>query len=294
MSQSSSHSGNILQQGSSQPFSSQQQLLQKQQNITTAPTGAEEEENDSDLDLSDVPMDELEFEDEEDDDDEEYDDLYEKYQRIIDNEEDFIRKKLLQDINPSKVNINDDSNHYGEQPMEEFDKDDKLRLLIENLDEDQMARYSTYRRATISRNTMKKIVNATVNQSVSLNVAIAISGISKIFVGEIIEKAIDIKKRYDKAKYLIKLNEKKELNELLKVRLEDLELCKDPSESMKIQEKINEINKELKKMNLLNVNENGPLLPDHIREAWRLYRLENNPPSHQWALQGERDGLMFR
>lgn len=252
---------------------------------------ADLQEDDSDLDLSDVPMDELEFEDE-DDDDEEYDDLYEKFYRIINNEEEFIKKKFLDDIEIGNVHLNDLD--PVADPIEELDKDEKLRLLIENLDEDQMARYSTYRRATINRNTMKKIVNATVNQSVSVNVAIAISGISKIFVGEIIEKALNIKKRYDKANYLIKLKEKREMNELLKTELNNLEICKDPGESMKIQEKINSINKELKKMNLMNINEIGPLLPDHIREAWRLYKLENNPPTHQWALQGEREGLMFR
>ncbi|KAH3676095.1 hypothetical protein WICMUC_002392 [Wickerhamomyces mucosus] len=257
-----------------------------------------QEENEDDLDLSDVPMDELQDdfdEDEEDDDDD--DDLYEKFQRIIDDEEEFIKRKFLRDNSIKLINsLNEETNEeeLDQEPIEELDQDERLRLLLENLDDEQMARYSTYRRSTINKNNLRKIINSILNQSVSHSVAIAISGISKIFIGEIIEKAKDIKIRYDRANYLIKLSEKKELNELLKHELTNLETCKDSDEIPKIQEKINTINKELKRYNLLNINTNGPLLPEHIREAWRLYKAENNTPSHQWALQGEGDGLMFR
>ena len=40
---------------------------------------------------------------------------------------------------------------------------------------------------------------------------------------------------------------------------------------------------------------NSPLLPEHVREAWRLYNLqEGNMPSRSWRQQGEGNGLMFR
>lgn len=39
----------------------------------------------------------------------------------------------------------------------------------------------------------------------------------------------------------------------------------------------------------------SPLLPEHVREAWRLYKLQNDTvPSGKWRTQGENDGLMFR
>ena len=40
---------------------------------------------------------------------------------------------------------------------------------------------------------------------------------------------------------------------------------------------------------------NSPLLPEHVREAWRLYSLQGgNMPSRSWRQQGEGNGLMFR
>ncbi|ODQ58799.1 hypothetical protein WICANDRAFT_22985, partial [Wickerhamomyces anomalus NRRL Y-366-8] len=88
----------------------------------------------------------------------------------------------------------------------------------------QMSRYEFYRRTTVNKGGVKKIANTVLNQSVSNSVAIVLSGVSKVFVGEIVEKARSF---------------------------------------------------ELKKMDLKNVDENGPLLPEHIREAWRLYQIES-------------------
>lgn len=40
---------------------------------------------------------------------------------------------------------------------------------------------------------------------------------------------------------------------------------------------------------------NSPILPEHIREAWRLHQLQTDGlPSTQWRTQGEGNGWMFR
>lgn len=40
---------------------------------------------------------------------------------------------------------------------------------------------------------------------------------------------------------------------------------------------------------------NSPILPEHVREAWRLYQMQSDTlPSAQWRTQGEGNGWMFR
>lgn len=53
--------------------------------------------------------------------------------------------------------------------------------------------------------------------------------------------------------------------------------------------KFNELDVSVEKYN------SSPLLPEHVHEAWRLYRLENDTlPNGQYRTQGEGNGMMFR
>lgn len=73
---------------------------------------------------------------------------------------------------------------------------ERMKLLLANFDEDQMARYEAFRRANINRNAVKKLANAILNQSISANVSVALSGMSKVLVGDIVERARDVQARY--------------------------------------------------------------------------------------------------
>lgn len=62
---------------------------------------------------------------------------------------------------------------------------------------------------------------------------------------------------------------------------------------------IEQYNKLVLQFNKLDVSiekyNNSPVLPEHIREAWRLYRLQSdNLPNAYWRTQGEGQGSMFR
>lgn len=62
---------------------------------------------------------------------------------------------------------------------------------------------------------------------------------------------------------------------------------------------ITRYNRLVKEFNSIDVGverfHNSPLLPEHVREAWRLYNLQGgNMPSRSWRQQGEGNGLMFR
>lgn len=254
---------------------------------------------DEDMDLSDVsvPMEDHEHDLSDVDSSQGETDAEDHFSDLLDEETEFINRKIFESVlNGKKVILEEED--IPEEPEEELDEEERLRLLIDHLDPEQMSRYEFYRRTAVNKGGVKKIANTVLNQSVSNNVAIVLSGVSKVFVGEIIEKARDIKLRYDKANYLIKLGEKRELYNQLKEDLKKLRKEDENSntvEILKLKQEIETIKTEIKKMDLKNVNENGPLLPEHIREAWRVYQTQSGTcPSGQWRHQGEKDGLMFR
>ncbi|KAK9480899.1 hTAFII28-like protein conserved region-domain-containing protein [Lipomyces japonicus] len=125
---------------------------------------------------------------------------------------------------------------------------DQVKVLISSFTDDQMERYETFRRANINRGGVKKLANAVLNQSITNQVAVAISGFSKVFIGEVIERALDAQERMDP-------RDRKSTDEVIR-----------------------------------------PLRPEHIREAWRLYKQETGLiPEAQWRYSsGLGNGKMFR
>ncbi|KAF3912804.1 hypothetical protein AA313_de0201216 [Arthrobotrys entomopaga] len=97
----------------------------------------------------------------------------------------------------------------------------RLNILMDHFDSDQMARYEAYRRGTLQKSSVKKVANLVLGQSISANVASAIGGFSKIFAGELVERAREIQMTWGDDK------------------------------------------------------PGAPLLPEHIREAARRWRIEN-------------------
>lgn len=75
---------------------------------------------------------------------------------------------------------------------------DKLRFLLGNLTEEQLDRYEVFRRSTFSKPGVKKLIQAVTGGTVSQSVTIAMSGMAKVFVGEVVEVALDVRdERHD-------------------------------------------------------------------------------------------------
>ncbi|KAK6993830.1 transcription initiation factor TFIID subunit 11, partial [Biomphalaria glabrata] len=72
----------------------------------------------------------------------------------------------------------------------------KMQVLVSNFSEEQLNRYEMYRRATFPKSAIRKLMQNIIGTSVSQNVVIAMSGISKVFVGELIETALDIMEKW--------------------------------------------------------------------------------------------------
>ena len=110
-------------------------------------------------------------------------------------------------------------------------------VLLDSFDSQQTQRYEAFRRANLNKAAVKKLANQVLSQSVTAGVGTAICGFSKVFTGEIVELALKVQKEWADA---------------------DVE-----------GEGVENIRKRTKSDGSL-----GPLLPDHLREAARRYRLE--------------------
>lgn len=78
----------------------------------------------------------------------------------------------------------------------EDDEKEKMQVLWSQFTEEQLNRYEMFRRSTFPKASIKRFMQSISGTSVSQNVVIAMSGIAKVFVGELVEEAINIQTRY--------------------------------------------------------------------------------------------------
>lgn len=78
----------------------------------------------------------------------------------------------------------------------EDDEKEKMQVLWSQFTEEQLNRYEMFRRSTFPKASIKRLMQSISGSSVSQNVVIAMSGIAKVFVGELVEEAVRIQTRY--------------------------------------------------------------------------------------------------
>ena len=71
----------------------------------------------------------------------------------------------------------------------------KLQVLVSNFSDEQLDRYEMYRRSAFSKVSIKRLMHTTTGTVPSSNVVIAMAGIAKVFVGEIVEEALAVQRR---------------------------------------------------------------------------------------------------
>ena len=120
-----------------------------------------------------------------------------------------------------------------------------LAMLIDAFDEEQTYRFDTWRRCRLKKETVRKITNQTLSQSVPASIVTTISGYTKLFIGELIERALDVETEWLAASTKLPSGEAKTPGS--------------DGSHIKVEE-----------------SHRGPLLPDHLREAWRRYKKDRD------------------
>ncbi|KAG7192954.1 transcription initiation factor TFIID subunit 11 [Scheffersomyces spartinae] len=159
-----------------------------------------------------------------------------------------------------------------------LDEERKQQLLILNLPNDQMERYEAFRRLRINRPGIKKLCNGVLGHSVHQSIISSICGMAKMFVGDIITRGFEVQEREAKAKLTEDIEEKKhQKREILKSLDSGIEVEVDDTRLHYTGDDVQQ------------------LQPHQIREAWRLFKLENSVDYNcLWRSQGDANGQMFR
>jgi len=84
---------------------------------------------------------------------------------------------------------------YSAQLSWQSQSKDNLKVLMDNFSPEQYDRYEAYRRHALPKAAVRKVVQQSLGQQVSMPVAQIVAGFSKVFVGEVIEKARAVQAR---------------------------------------------------------------------------------------------------
>ncbi|XP_040193715.1 transcription initiation factor TFIID subunit 11 [Rana temporaria] len=99
--------------------------------------------------------------------------------------------ETLDALNAKKMKIELKEKKEKKQKVDE-DEIQKMQILVSSFSEEQLNRYEMYRRSAFPKAAIKRLIQSITGCSVSQNVVIAMSGIAKVFVGEVVEEALDV------------------------------------------------------------------------------------------------------
>lgn len=254
--------------------------------------------------------------------------LHEKYELINDVSlsNRLLKKKLEEDEGlESEDSEGYSSEEYEEQGGEEFEDllelfdinpdemsldltiNEKRKLLIDSMDDKQLNRYEFFRRTNLNSSGIKKLVNSITGISVSNEFAKLLSGVGKVFVGEIVERAKLIQRNESEARVRQQLlmhekygkqgkqGEQGESEEIAVPSFYPLLLQQETgASSIHIKRLIEST--EINKLPIVIPSEELQLTPDHVRSSWYSLNSElskNGVVKEPWRSSNRSNGSFF-
>lgn len=175
---------------------------------------------------------------------------------------------------------------------------ERRNILLENMDDTQLARYEFFRRSNLNTGGVRKFVNNAISQNINPDLAKIIAGVGKVFVGEIVEKAKDVQLKEARSQVAQQISYKWDLKEYEEENADWPGPTPDFYEALR-----SSLNPGVPRRHRYTYNSFQvivpdlavPLTPDHIRIAWMLYQAENRTVVNgRWRQQGGGKGLLFR
>lgn len=145
---------------------------------------------------------------------------------------------------------------------------EKLGILIDALDRDQFERYEMFRRIKFRKETVRKITNYVVSQSVPPSVVLTVNGFAKTFVGLLIERARVVQAEEARARMGVAAGDRG----AEQTSGSGVGAALDPARLVFGLNGTDEVGKVGGEGEMEVQKDLGPLMPDHLREALRRYK----------------------
>lgn len=239
--------------------------------------------------------------------DERYDELKEikLSQKLLQKKRDEDNGVVMEESESEGEDFEDLLELFGIDPEEtslDLGVNERQKLLMDAMDDDQQTRYETFRRSNLNINGIRKLVNGATGVNVPNDFAKIIAGVGKVFVGQIVEKAKEVQRREGEVKVTLQLQYLEELQKYeTALSLGDLtvDIPQLPTfyESL-VQHETGATprgNYTSDTFKIVIPQASAQLTPDHIRDAWHWYCHEGQGAiDGRWRQEGGGRGTFFR